>query len=60
MSDARFEDGGETPLRLIARDGADLQVLSALCQDAEECVAYWEEGQAPPGEENIGVCAIPA
>ncbi|MCA9717097.1 MAG: ribulose phosphate epimerase [Myxococcales bacterium] len=33
---------------------------SALCQDAEECVAYWEEGQAPPGEENIGVCAIPA
>ncbi|MCB1391069.1 MAG: DUF2948 family protein [Rhodobacteraceae bacterium] len=34
MSDARFEDGGETPLRLIARDGADLQVLSALCQDA--------------------------
>ncbi len=34
MSDARFEDGGEAPLRLIARDAEDLQVLSALVQDA--------------------------
>ncbi len=34
MSDARFEDGGEKPLRLIARDGEDLQVMSALVQDA--------------------------
>ncbi len=34
MSDARFEDGGEAPLRLIARDGEDLQVISALVQDA--------------------------
>ncbi len=34
MSDARFEDGGEAPLRLIARDDADLQVISALVQDA--------------------------
>ncbi len=34
MSDARFEDGGEAPLRLIARDTEDLQVLSALMQDA--------------------------
>ncbi|MEY1556327.1 DUF2948 family protein [Yoonia sp. R2331] len=34
MSDARFEDGGEAPLRLIARDADDLQVVSALVQDA--------------------------
>lgn len=32
--DARFEDGGESPLRLVARDGEDLQVLSTLVQDA--------------------------
>ena len=32
--DARFEDGRETPLRLVARDGEDLQVLSSLVQDA--------------------------
>ncbi len=34
MADARFEDGGERPLRLLARDGDDLAVISALCQDA--------------------------
>jgi len=34
MSDARFEDGGEKPLRLKALDADDLQVLSALAQDA--------------------------
>lgn len=34
MSDARFEDGSEAPLRLIAQDGAGLQVISALLQDA--------------------------
>ena len=34
MADARFEDGGERPLRLIARDGEDLSVISALVQDA--------------------------
>lgn len=32
--DARFEDGGETPLRLMALDADDLQVVSALAQDA--------------------------
>ncbi|MEQ9694620.1 DUF2948 family protein [Shimia sp. SDUM112013] len=32
--DARFEDGGETPLNLGALDSDDLQVLSALVQDA--------------------------
>ena len=34
MTDARFEDGDEAPLRLIARDAEDLPVLSALVQDA--------------------------
>jgi len=34
MTDARFEDGAEQPLRLIARDAADLAVISALVQDA--------------------------
>jgi len=32
--DARFEDGDERPLRLRAEDAEDLQVLSALAQDA--------------------------
>jgi hypothetical protein len=34
MADARFEDGGERPVRLIARDADDLAVVSALAQDA--------------------------
>lgn len=32
--DARFEDGAERPLRLCALDADDLQVISALLQDA--------------------------
>lgn len=32
--DARFEDGGDQPLHLKARDAEDLTILSALCQDA--------------------------
>lgn len=32
--DARFEDGGDRPLQLKARDIEDLTILSALCQDA--------------------------
>lgn len=32
--DARFEDGGDKPLRLIGADAADLQVISTLTQDA--------------------------
>lgn len=32
--DARFEDGGERPLRLKALDAEDLSVLSSLVQDA--------------------------
>lgn len=34
MTDARFEDAAERPLRLLARDGDDLRVISALVQDA--------------------------
>jgi hypothetical protein len=34
MIDARFEDGAEAPLRLVAQDAEGLAVLSALLQDA--------------------------
>ena len=34
MADARFEDGETGPLNLVARDSDDLQVISALVQDA--------------------------
>ena len=34
VEDARFEDGGEQPLRLKALDSEDLTVISALAQDA--------------------------
>ncbi len=34
MTDARFEDGGEAPLRLVAQDAEDLKVISTLLQDA--------------------------
>ncbi|PVA06631.1 DUF2948 family protein [Thalassorhabdomicrobium marinisediminis] len=34
MSDARFEDGAEQPLRLKALDADDLGVISGLVQDA--------------------------
>ncbi len=32
--DARFEDGGERPLRLLAQDADDLSILAMLVQDA--------------------------
>jgi hypothetical protein len=34
MTDARFEDGAERPLNLGAEDARDVQVVSALLQDA--------------------------
>ena len=34
MTDARYEDADERPLRLLARDVEDLRVISALVQDA--------------------------
>ena len=34
MTDARFQDGGEGPLHLVATDADDVRVISALVQDA--------------------------
>lgn len=34
MADARFEDGDEAPLRLLAFEAADVPVMAALVQDA--------------------------
>jgi Protein of unknown function (DUF2948) len=34
MADARFEDGAEKPVNLLAQDADDLAVISALVQDA--------------------------
>jgi len=34
MMDARFEDGGEAPLHLVAQDAEDLKVIATLVQDA--------------------------
>ena len=34
MADARFQDGDEGPLLLIAQEAEDVQVISALVQDA--------------------------
>jgi hypothetical protein len=34
MTDARFEDGDDAPLRLIAQAPDDLEVMAALVQDA--------------------------
>ncbi|MDN5787506.1 DUF2948 family protein [Pseudorhodobacter sp.] len=34
MSDARFEDGEDAPLALLAQNVEDLQILAALTQDA--------------------------
>ncbi len=45
--DAKFEDGGEQPLRLQAQDGEDLQVLSSLLQDSVFPMAEmsWQPGK---------------
>ncbi|MDA5093788.1 DUF2948 family protein [Aliiroseovarius sp. KMU-50] len=47
MHDARFEDGGEEALRLLAYDQEDLQVLSTLTQDAvfPASEMSWEAGK---------------
>lgn len=34
MTDARFEEAGEGPLRLVAQDAEDLRIISTLVQDA--------------------------
>ncbi len=34
---------------------------NAACEGAgQECVTWYEEGQSPPGSEDIGACAIPS
>lgn len=38
MNDARFEEGQEKPLRLLAADQEDLTVVSMFSQDAVLCV----------------------
>lgn len=50
--DATFEDGAAKPLRLIAVDSDDLQVLSALCQDA---VFPASEMQWQRGKQRFGI-----
>jgi hypothetical protein len=47
MADARFEDGEIGPLNLVARDAGDLEVISALVQDAVLTGAdlKWERGK---------------
>ncbi|MFC2966884.1 DUF2948 family protein [Acidimangrovimonas pyrenivorans] len=47
MTDARFEEGGEQPLYLAAREAEDLAVISALTQDAVFTVGdmSWQKGQ---------------
>lgn len=45
--DATFEDGAARPLRLVAMDDEDLQVVSALCQDAvfPASEMQWQRGK---------------
>ncbi len=38
----------------------DLEEPNPGCLAAQECIALFEEGDAPPGTEDYGVCAIPA
>lgn len=47
MNDARFEDAGDAPLHLKAYTADDLQVISALSQDAVFPVTEmtWKRGQ---------------
>jgi hypothetical protein len=47
MTDARFEDGEDGPLTLVARDSDDLKVISALVQDAVLPVTEmrWQKGK---------------
>ncbi|MBZ0128215.1 MAG: DUF2948 family protein [Rhodobacteraceae bacterium] len=47
VDDASFSDGGEAPLHLQALDGDDLQILSALAQDAVFPITEmaWQRGK---------------
>jgi len=35
----------------------DISLISPGCPDASECLAFFEEGFAPPGLENVGLCS---
>ena len=52
MTDAQFEDGADTPLRLIAFSVEDLQVISSLVQDA---VLPMGEMQWSPGKRRFAM-----
>lgn len=47
VEDAKFEDGGEAPLRLMAESEEDLSVIAALVQDAvlPATEMKWERGR---------------
>jgi hypothetical protein len=38
----------------------DLSIMPPLCPGAgQQCLPWYDEGQAPPGYENVGVCGLP-
>ncbi len=43
-----------------ALDDPDADLNCAALDPAQECVPWYEEGMAPVGGENIGICAVPS
>jgi hypothetical protein len=41
-------------------DASDPNAVCPGAAQGEECVAWYEEGQAPPGYEDVGVCMLPS
>ena len=41
MNDARFEEGGEEPLRLVAQDAEDLKIVSLNVDDNQQTAATY-------------------
>jgi hypothetical protein len=52
MTDARFEDGQEAPLRLLAVDEKDVEIISSLIQDAVMPVS---EARFEPGRRRFAL-----
>ncbi len=48
-----------TPFCDVTDAGASMDCANAIGIEAE-CLAFFEEGQAPPGYEDVGVCGIPS
>lgn len=48
-----------TPFCDVTDAGASMDCANTVGIEAE-CLPYFEEGQAPPGYEDVGVCGIPA